>query len=352
MRSIVGSSAATRSSAALQRKATTTAAAVADAAAFFSFAAVTTAAAAMRQGAIVTGSTDGIGVTTAKNIVLKDNTCVLIHGRDRQRIDKAASAVRSFLEDRGGQLRGDDGGGGGQPVIQLPPFDLSTVRGSTDLASAIKDACAENDLDLTILMNNAGVFSEKHVVTEEGLELTFAVNVLAPFVITSHLLPVLLLPKGKKSRIVIASSISQCRSIRDWDDLAYNNRPYSAHAAYSESKLLDAMLTMEMAARFVDAGIGTDRITCNCLDPGTVNTKMLLAGWGPCGIDVEDALDQMWLCTSDEVEDVTGRYFVYRSDRRASGSAYDKTERRKLWSILSDLAPEAAKMWDGLQHYK
>lgn len=87
-------------------------------------------------------------------------------------------------------------------------------------------------------------------------------------------------------------------------------------------------------------------ITCNCLDPGTVNTKMLLAGWGPCGMDVDAALDETWLCTSEEVAGVTGRYFVGQRDRPASSMAYDENERRKLWTLLSELAPDAAQMWD------
>jgi NAD(P)-dependent dehydrogenase (short-subunit alcohol dehydrogenase family) len=222
--------------------------------------------------------------------------------------------------------------------------DLSTVDGSRRLAAEVERLCEEQpDLQLTVLMNNAGVFSEEHVVTDDGLELTFAVNVVAPFVVTSHLLPILL--KQPKSKIVIASSISQCRDVRDWNDLAYAKRRYSAHAAYSESKLLDAMLTMEMAERLQKADLGTDRITCNCLDPGTVNTKMLLAGWGPCGIAVEDALDQTWLCQDPEVERDTGRYYVYKSERRASASAYDASERDKMWDILSEIAPDAAAMW-------
>jgi len=73
---------------------------------------------------------------------------------------------------------------------------------------------------------------------------------------------------------------------------------------------------------------------------------MLLAGWGPCGIDVESALDQTWLCSSDEVQGVTGKYFTYQSERPAARSAYDLAERRRMWSILSDLTPEEAKMWD------
>lgn len=283
---------------------------------------------------LVTGSTDGIGVTTAKNMALAGYT-VLLHGRNAERIQRAETTVRSFVRDRSSDPDGCR-------IFSLPPADISTVEGATKLAKDVEALCDENALDLTVLMNNAGVYEEQLSLTPAGLEVTFAVNVLAPFVITSHLLPRLL---KQKSRIVTASSISQCSNIRDWDDLHYSKRSYSAHTSYSESKLLDAMLTVEMADRFQQAGIETDRITCNCLDPGTVNTKMLLAGWGPCGIDVEDALDQTWLCTTEEVDNVTGGYFNYKTERKASSSAYDIKERDLLWSVLSSLAPEAATKW-------
>jgi NAD(P)-dependent dehydrogenase (short-subunit alcohol dehydrogenase family) len=285
--------------------------------------------------ALVTGATDGIGVTTAKHLA-RAGYNVLIHGRDRARIQKAKDTVRSFV-----------GNEASPKIIPLPPADLSTVHGSRKLAADVRRVCQTEDLDLKVLMNNAGVYSEKHIVTSDGTELTFAVNVVAPFVITSQLLPTML--QGKTTidrRVVIASSISQCGSIRDWNDMAYQNRAYSAHSAYSESKLLDAMLTMEFADRLLANNIGTECMTVNCLDPGTVNTKMLLAGWGRIGIDVEDALDQTWLCSSDEVKGVTGKYFTYQNERRAGRSAYENSERKKMWEILSDLAPEESKVWD------
>jgi len=210
--------------------------------------------------------------------------------------------------------------------------------------------CRDKDLHLTVLMNNAGVYAETLSTTTDGTELTFAVNVVAPFVLTSHLLPELIRSSSNNnnnsnhrcSRIVIASSISQCRSIRDWDDLQYHTRPYSAHGAYSESKLFDAMLAKDFAERLQLAGYGPDKITSNSLDPGTVNTKMLLAGWGPCGIDVDDALDETYLCSSPDVEGVSGRYFRWRSESR---SDYPSSEREKMWNILSRMSPSAAEMW-------
>jgi NAD(P)-dependent dehydrogenase (short-subunit alcohol dehydrogenase family) len=296
----------------------------------------------MRPAALVTGSTDGIGVTTAKHLAAKGFD-VLIHGRDARRVDVAKRKVEAFASDRNA-AEADKPGARPAPgrAWPLPPCDLATTSGAKSLAQSVQAICEKESLGLSIVMHNAGVFSEDRVITSEGLELTFAVNVVAPFIVTSLLVPLLM---KQKSRVVISSSISQGRSIRDWDDMTYGRRPYSAHAAYSESKLLDAALCVEMAAQFQQASLGPDRITCNCLDPGTVNTKMLLSGWGACGIDVDNALDETWLCTSEEVETKTGRYFVHQIDRRASEFAYDEGDRAKLWSILCDLSPEAAKMW-------
>ena len=283
-----------------------------------------------------TGSTDGIGVTTGKHLASKGFN-VLVHGRDETRIKNAVEAIQAFAQ-KSAKNPGT--------VYALPAVDISTVAGSTKLAKDTISLCSTESLDLTVLMNNAGVFSEKLVITEDNLELTFAVNVMATYVVTSYLLPLLL---KQRSRIVTASSISQCRSIRDWGDFKYAKRPFSSHAAYSESKLLDAMLTMDFSERLKAAGLGTDRITCNCLDPGTVNTKMLLAGWGRIGIDVKDALGQTYLCSSDEVVSMTGKYFVSNREARASADAYDPREQGKLWRILSQVAPDAAIQWNNLQ---
>ena len=294
--------------------------------------------AAKTKTALVTGSTDGIGVTTAKHLASKGYN-VILHGRDPNRIKAAMTTVSSFVSSHSPE----------DPQILSVEADISTVQGCKRLVRQVQHLLANHYLHLDVLMNNAGVFEPEHVLTEDHLEMTFAVNVMAPFVITSHLLPQLLSSNNgsHQSRVVVASSISQCRSIDHWDDLQCTDRPYNTHRAYSESKLFDAMLSAEIGSRLADAGIGTDRITCNSLDPGTVNTKMLLAGWGPCGIDVEDALDQFWLCTSDEVKDVTGAYFNWKNVSKKA-DAYSASERQKMWNVLSQIDPESAHVWENL----
>ena len=306
---------------------------------------------ALRPTVLITGSTDGIGLTTAKNMALKGYH-VILHGRDETRISRARDAVRAFFHDHNRdwhkKRKEQDHPEEDAPIkIDSVQADLSTVRGCELLATRVQSLCGDKNSNLSVLMNNAGVYSKDLVITTDGTELTIAVNVVAPFVITSMLLPELLRNDETSSttsnRIVTASSISQCRSMQDWDDLNYQKRRYSAHGAYSESKLCDAMLAMEFAERLQAAGYGADKITSNSLDPGTVNTKMLLAGWGPCGIDVEDALDETYLCSSPEEEGITGRYFRWRTQSR---SDYPADERERLWKVLSVLAPTAADMWN------
>jgi NAD(P)-dependent dehydrogenase (short-subunit alcohol dehydrogenase family) len=330
---------------------------------------------ALSETALITGSTDGIGVTTARNILVGNNGVneVLIHGRDDDRVRAVVISIQKSAENTS-YIKNSNIATKRNVAVALPASDISTIDGCYELATSVRGHCRDTrsqtpktcsesaaaataTSNLKILMNNAGVYSNGLIRTPDGLELTFAVNVLAPFVVTSMLLSTLL-ANGSRiditsndigSRIVIASSLSQSWKLpKDyWEDPQYQKRPYSAHGAYSESKLLDAMLTIEMAYRLNEvAGIDSSIVTCNCLDPGTVNTKMLLDGWGSIGMHVDNALDEAWCCTSSELENISGQYFVGRERRQASGCAYDSFHRKKLWQTLCELAPTAAAEWD------
>ena len=292
--------------------------------------------------ALVTGSTDGIGLTTAKNLAAKGYNLIL-HGRDATRIQKAEEEVKSFCS----ALMKDDSPP--KAIIKSIRSDISTIAGCKKLVSSVRSLLKENDMSsLDLLVNNAGVFEESYQSTMDGLEMTFAVNVMAPFVITSNLLPELTNARNKEnqSRIVIASSISQCSSIDHWDDLQCHTRPYNTHQAYAESKFLDALLSAEFASRLIKV-FGAERITCNCLDPGTVNTKMLIAGWGPCGIDVGNALDETWLSTSEDINDVSGTYFCSRRPSKEI-NGYRISDRKKLWNVLAEIDSNSSEIWEDL----
>mmetsp|Transcript_38531 Transcript_38531/g.62610 ORF Transcript_38531/g.62610 Transcript_38531/m.62610 type:complete len:333 (-) Transcript_38531:67-1065(-) len=257
--------------------------------------------------AFVTGSTDGIGQHTATRLA-KEGCNVIIHGRSKERLQKSID----FIKSRSGNER-----------VQGYIADFESLDQVRRLADEVKKDCKQIDL----LINNAGVFNPKNRKTCDGYETTWQVNVLAPFLLTSKLIPCV--EKSEMRRVIMVSSISQSSSL-DFSNLQ-QEKGYSAHNAYSISKLADAMIAYELAERLESKGI-----TVNTLDPGTVNTKMLLEGWGACGISIEDANDQFWLATSGDVEGVTGKYYVYRNERRSNSFAYDKENRRKLWEHLCD----------------
>lgn len=160
--------------------------------------------------------------------------------------------------------------------------------------------------------------------------MTFAVNVLAPYLLTTELLAPL--HAGTRPRLINVSSISQSHTPLDFDNLQME-KGFSAHASYAISKLCMVCLTWDMADALTAA---KSPVTVNTLDPGTVNTKMLLAGWGPCGMEVRDANDQFWLATSPEVEGKTRKYYVSRVERDVARCANDAAMRARLWSLCKE----------------
>jgi NAD(P)-dependent dehydrogenase (short-subunit alcohol dehydrogenase family) len=176
------------------------------------------------------------------------------------------------------------------------------------------------------LVNNAGVFSESFTKTREGLEMTFAVNVAAPFILTCSLLP--LLRSTPQSRILNVASISQGGKI-ELDNLQYERGGWSTHQSYSVSKLHMAAFSNELARRITP----DESLVMSC-DPGTVNTKMLIAGWGECGIDVSVAGDELKLTTSEWREENHGVYFVGCRKSVCARDVSDETLRVRLWGAL------------------
>lgn len=264
---------------------------------------------------IVTGSTDGIGKHTATNLASRGaHAKVFIHGRNPARVTKTVEELRQ---------RNADG-------IDSVVGDLGSFSDIRRLAAELQAKIEALPADAPItLINNAGVFEQKRRTTVEGLENTFAINVAAPFLLTGLLLP--LLQKRKHSRIVNISSISQGGSV-PWEDLQLASPgAYSDHRSYSLSKLLMAMLSMEQSDRF-----GSKDLPIVCCDPGTVNTKMLEAGWGMYGMDVSAANDETFLATDEKVGEMNGSYFVSKTPRRANSEAYDKEARKKLWKYLEE----------------
>ena len=175
--------------------------------------------------ALITGATQGIGFHTALRLLETGKYHVVLHARNA---DKGAQAVQK-LSERGERVRTEN--------LTLVTGDLSELRQVTSVAEQVK----ENFDGLDVLINNAGVFAnEERQTSKDGYELTFAVNVLAPFALTKLLLPSM----RENGHIINTSSLSASGTV-PWDDLQLEKN-YSNHRAYSLSKLLDMLFTFAL----------------------------------------------------------------------------------------------------------
>jgi NAD(P)-dependent dehydrogenase (short-subunit alcohol dehydrogenase family) len=254
---------------------------------------------------LVTGASDGIGKHTATKLA-KAGATVIVHGRNAEKAQKAADAVRSAS---------------GSSAVHAVSADLSSLKEVRRLADDVKAAAGSGGLD--VLINNAGIFAERKQLSADGYEMTWAVNVLAPFLLTSLLL------QSVNERIVNVSSISAGSSI-DFDNLN-QEKGFSSHSSYSLSKLAMQMFNVELANKLQQA---SSKVTANALDPGTVNTKMLIQGWGACGIDIKQANDEFFLAADPSVAGVSGEYFVSSRRTGVRQPAKDARLRRQLWDTL------------------
>lgn len=254
---------------------------------------------------LITGSTDGIGKLTTQKLAERGDR-ILIHGRDNQKADRVAQEIRQFS---------------GSQAMETYIADFASLDQVRQLAGEIKN----NHNTLEVLINNAGIGYGDRRKSQDGYELHFAVNYLAPFLLTHLLLP--LLKEASTSRIVNVSSAGQHPI--DFDDVMLE-QSYSPQLAYNQSKLALIMFTFELADR-----LQGEQVTVNSLHPGTfLDTKLVKnAGITPRG-KVEDGAEAVYyLATAPELDKVTGQYFDQKRKAKALSQAYDSEARKKLWRL-------------------
>ncbi len=244
----------------------------------------------------VTGSTDGIGFETARQL-LDAGHVVVAHARD----DRRAEQVRTA-----------------QPGLHdVVVGDLASLSQTRRLAQA---ATAAGPFDAVI--HNAGVgASPERVLTEDGLERIFQVNVVAPYVLTA------LMPKAR--RLVYLTSGLESRGRAALDDLQYERRTWDGMQAYSDSKLYDVVLAFSVARLWPD-------VLATAVDPGWIRTRM---GGPDAEDDVnEGAATQVWLATSaEDAAQVTGRYLKRFRLLEANPQASDVELQEDLLARLAEL---------------
>jgi NAD(P)-dependent dehydrogenase (short-subunit alcohol dehydrogenase family) len=268
---------------------------------------------------LVTGATRGIGRATAEALA-KMGAHVLLHGRDSASV---GAVCREMV--RYGQITGIVG-------------DLSTLAAVRKLAS---DVAAEHPR-LDVLVNNAGSGTRRRQMTADGYERTFAVNHLAPFLLTNLLLEQL--KAGKAARVVTVSSRAHRGAVLDFDDLNWERRKFSGLGAYGASKLANILFTVELARRLAGSGV-----TANCLHPGVVATNIFAAMGGRGGkifamvfrplllSPANGAKTSIYLASSPEVANVSGKFFDKCREVAPTAAAQDAAAARRLWEISEKL---------------
>ena len=262
-----------------------------------------------RHAVLVTGATDGLGKRVASELARR-GARVLLHGRSEERLKATLGEIR-------------EGSGSDRLCSYLADFSsLEEVRG---LAGRI----LSDEGRLDVLVNNAGIIVRERDESQDGYELTFAVNYLSHFLLTRLLLP--LLSDDAPARIVNVASAGQ--SPVDFEDPMLE-RDYDAMKAYSQSKLAQIMFTIELADRLSDT-----RVSVNALHPASLmDTKMVKETFGHTMSTVEEGAEAtVRLAASLELEGVTGRYFDGKREARADSQAYDERARKKLWDLSERL---------------
>jgi NAD(P)-dependent dehydrogenase (short-subunit alcohol dehydrogenase family) len=265
-----------------------------------------------RRVTVVTGSTDGIGKQTALEL-LHAGQHVIVHGRTRPKVDALLAWLREQVPDTEGRLDGLS-------------FDLGSLasvrRGATELR--------EKAPTIDTLINNAGIFAAERGVTDDGIELTFAVNYVGPFLLTHLLAPKL----ARGARVVNVTSIAHIRGRIHLDDLTLE-KGFTAYAAYAQSKLAQVMHAMSLAERHAPS-----ELAAYAVHPGVIATKLLRTGFGPVrGATVEEgARTQIRLASAATIEEPSGTYYSEGVPAPVADAALDEDVRAALWLATERLA--------------
>src|SRR5579883_1919609 len=274
---------------------------------------------------LVTGSSSGIGKVTARELARLGATVVMVC-RNRAKGEAAQAEIKAAT---------------GNERVELILADLTSLADVRRAAAEFKERYTR----LHVLIHNAGGVSSVRRVTPDGLEVTFVVNYLAPFLLTELLLDVL--KASAPARIVNVSSAAHQGGKIDFDDLQ-GEKGYSMWKAYGQAKLALILFTYELARRLEGSGV-----TVNALHPGVIASdfgqglgKFSRVGWklaAPFMTSVErGAQTTLYLATSPEVEGISGKYFANRKEVRSSRRSYDQAVRQRLWQVSEELVQARA----------
>jgi NAD(P)-dependent dehydrogenase (short-subunit alcohol dehydrogenase family) len=272
---------------------------------------------------LITGASSGIGKATAIGLAKLEARVVAVM-RDSE---KSRIALREIQEKSGK----DD-----NSVIMMNA-DLSSQKCLTQLAKEFNERFDRLD----VLLNNAGIIQLNRNITEDGVERVFAVNVLAPFLLTNLLLEKL--KSNAPSRIVNVSAAAASRAKIDFDNLQ-GEKNYCFWGIYGRSKLALNLITVELARRLV----GT-HVTASFLHPGIIRTNLISGNLNLAARPLAafiglfmaspeaGARTSIYLASAPEVSDISGNYFVNRKEKKANPISYDELTAKRLWQVCEQL---------------
>ncbi len=257
---------------------------------------------------LITGASDGIGKETARQLSRQGHSIVMV-GRDNRKSISAHSEIQAEAKSE----------------VDLLTADFASMESVSRLADEVSGSFP----DLQVLVNNAAVIRTERVVTADGFEETFAVNYLAHFLLTYKLLN--LLRNNAPSRVVNVSSMVHESGSIDFEDL-HSERSYNPSRAYAQSKVAMVLFTRELHGRYFKEGISS-----NALHPGVINTKLLHVLFSGGASVEQGARTPAYLAASEEVEGVSGKYFVNK--RPAFSRFLDEPDHkaRRLWELSESL---------------
>ncbi len=270
---------------------------------------------------LITGGTSGIGVETARALAGLGASVVIV-SRNEARCATVVEQLRAETDN---------------PQVAYIAADLSSLAG---IRAAAQQFLNSHDR-LDVLINNAGGIFMSRQVSADGLEMTFALNHMGYFLLTTLLLEVL--QTSAPARVVNVSSNAHRGATLDLTDLQMEKR-YSGFAAYARSKLMNILFTYELARRLEGTGV-----TANALHPGFVATSFGLNNGSPWrelirltqrfGLTpAAGARTSIFLASSPAMAGVTGRYFVREREVRSSPITYDRELAARLWEVSAALA--------------
>lgn len=271
---------------------------------------------------MVTGATSGMGLVSAEALAQMGATVIIV-GRNKEKCERTVASIKSDSNN------------------QNVEYLLANFSSFEQIRQLVKDFSRKYSR-LDVLINNAGAFYLRREVSEDGFEMTLAVNYLSHFLLTNLLMPAL--KKSSSARIINVSSAEHLRrgTVIDFDNLMGKNK-YRGWRAYNQSKLAVILFTYELARRLR----GT-KISVNVVHPGWVATnigknnsllgRLLVPIVQYNAISPEEgARPIIYLASSPKVQDVTGQYFNKYKSARSSRESYNKATAKKLWGLSENM---------------